>query len=209
MDAIARERERLVSRRRLMAGSAGVLAGTIAATALPFGEAVLAQGDSPFAGDVEVLNLLLALENLETAFYRDGVGLYAFGSDGFGNDIGAWLTAIGKHEKTHVSMLSQIITGLGGTAAAEATYDFGHTDAQSFLMTAAAIENLVVSAFNSAGRYLVDLGLITAAASILAVEGRHAAYLNLITGSGPFPDALDPSQSPDDVQKAIDSYIQS
>jgi hypothetical protein len=92
---------------------------------------------------------------------------------------------------------------------AEAVYNFGYTDAQSFLTTAAALENVGVAAYDGAGRYLKDLGLITAAASIVAVEARHAAYLNLITGANPFPDAVDSAKDADAVHKAIDPYVQS
>ena len=76
---------------------------------------------------------------------------------------------------------------------AEATYDFGdaYTDADAFLATAAALENTGVSAYDGAGQFLADPELLTAAGSIVAVEARHASYLNLITGEVPFPAAFE------------------
>ena len=74
---------------------------------------------------------------------------------------------------------------------AEATYYFGYTDANSFLMTAAALENTGVSAYDGAAQYLTDKGLLTAAGSIVAIEARHASYLNMVTGADPFPEGFE------------------
>ena len=212
LDQVFQERARLVSRRALLAGGAGLLAGAATIGVIPGGsigpDSALAQTKSPFANDIEILNFALTLEHMEATLYRDGAGQFAFGFDGFGNDIGAWLAAAGKHENTHVSTLTQVIAGLGGVPVAESVYNFGYSDAQSFLTTAAALENVGVAAYDGAGRYLKDLGLITAAASIVAVEARHAAYLNLITGANPFPDAVDPAKDADAVHKTIDPFVQ-
>ena len=211
LNQVVQERARLISRRAVLAGGTSLLAGVAAIGVAPGGSifpaVALAQTTSPFANDIEILNFALTLELMEAALYRDGVGLFTFGFDGFGNDIGAWLAAAGKHENTHVSTLTQVIAGLGGVPVAEAIYNFGYTDAQSFLTTAAALENVGVAAYDGAGRYLKDLGLITAAAAIVAVEARHAAYLNLITGANPFPDAIEPVSDADAVHKAIDPFV--
>jgi hypothetical protein len=100
-----------------------------------------------------------------------------------------------------------VIIQLGGEPVAEATYDFGYTDANSFLATAAAVENLGVSAYDGAGMYISDPGLLTAAGSIVAVEARHAAYLNLITGAEPFPAAYETPLSPDEVLAVAGPFI--
>ena len=67
-----------------------------------------------------------------------------------------------------------------------ATYDFGVTDAASFLATAMTLENVGVAAYDGAGQFIQNADLLTAAGSIVAVEARHAAYLNLVNLESPF-----------------------
>lgn len=210
---IRAERERLLSRRSLLGGLAagGALAVTGAAGLGRF--SALAQESTPdgemttFADDIEVLNYALTLEHLEAAFYREGVPQFTFGAGPFAESIDAYLAEIGEHEAAHVTTLTQVITELGGEPVAEATYDFGYTDAASFLATAAAVENLGVQAYDGAGAAISDPGLLTAAGSIVAVEARHAAYLNIITGAEPFPAAFETPLSPDDVLEIAGPFI--
>lgn len=205
------QRELILSRRSLLRGTALAAGGAAALTisgpaALGFRSA-FAQDDAPFKDDLEVLNYALTLEHLETAFYRDNAGSYDLGMDAFGNDIGAWMMAIGEHEQAHVDTLTKVITDLGGEPVAEAKYDFKVTDAMTFLATAAALENTGVSAYDGAGQYLQNMDLITAAGSIVAVEARHASYLNLITGAEPFPEAFEQAKSPDEILEIATPFI--
>jgi rubrerythrin len=206
------QREHILSRRTLMKGTAlaagGAAALTVGVGSGPLGlRSAFAQDDMPFKDDLEVLNYALTLEHLETAFYRDNAGNYELGMDAFGNDIGAWMMVVGEHEQAHVDTLTQVITDLGGEPVAEATYDFKVTDAASFLATAAALENTGVSAYDGAGQYLTNMDLITAAGSIVAVEARHASYLNLITGAEPFPEAFEQAKSPDEILEIATPFI--
>jgi hypothetical protein len=159
-----------------------------------------------FASDVEVLNYALTLEHLEAAFY-ELAGEFEFGADPFGNAIAEYLTVIGEHEAAHVTTLTDVVTQLGGTPVARAQYDFGVTDAQSFLTTAATLENVGVAAYDGAGQFLQNAELLTAAGSIVAVEARHAAYLNLLTGTSPFPAAVETPMTPAEVLDAAGGFI--
>ena len=159
-----------------------------------------------FTSDVDVLNYALTLEHLEATFYQASAD-YSLGADAFGNDINAWVAMIGEHETAHVDTLTQVIGDLGGEPVAAAEYDFGVTDAQSFLMTAAVMENLGVSAYDGAGQFIENADLLTAAGSIVAVEARHASYLNLITGASPFPAAFETPMTPDEVLAAAGPFI--
>ncbi len=166
---------------------------------------------SPFADDIEVLNYALTLEHLEYAFYRDGVGLFSLGTDGFGQDANANLAAIRDHEGAHVETLTQVITDLGGTPVAEGTYNFAdaYASLDAFLATAAAVENLGVQAYDGAAKYLESVDLLTAAGSIVAVEARHASYLNLLTGAIPFPVAFEAPLEPAAVLEIAGPFIAS
>ncbi len=156
-----------------------------------------------------MLNYALTLEHLEYAFYRDGVSQYKLGKDAFGNDIAKRLTEIRDHEKTHVDTLTKVIKGMNGTPVEEAKYDFGYTDATSFLATAAALENTGVMAYDGAGHYLKNADLLTAAGGIVAVEARHASYLNLITGAIPFPASFEIPKTKAEILAIAGPFIKS
>jgi rubrerythrin len=174
------------------------------ATSPALANLVAAQAD--FADDIDVLNYALTLEHLEAAFYQMA-GDYTFGSDAFGNSIDEWLAAVGAHETAHVDTLTQVITQLGGEPVAAAQYDFGVTDANSFLMTAATLENVGVAAYDGAGAAIQNPDLLTAAGSIVAVEARHAAYLNLLVGDNPFPAAFEKPMTKTEVLDAAGGFI--
>jgi hypothetical protein len=208
LDAVFEERSRLMSRRSLLKiGAAGAitvgLAGTIPATRLT----AFAQ-DIALVTDLDVLNYALTLEHLEYAFYRDGIGNFTFGNDPFGQSIDTNLAAIRDHEGAHVTALTDAITSMGGTPVTEATYDFGYgTDPVAFLATAAAMENTGVSAYDGAGQYIQTPDLLPVAGGIVAVEARHASYLNLITGADPFPNAFEVALTPAEVLEIATPFI--
>ena len=117
--------------------------------------------------------------------------------------------AIRDHEGAHVETLTSVITDLGGEPVAEATYDFGdaYTDPMAFMATAAALENTGVSAYDGAAQFITDPELLTAAGSIVAVEARHASYLNLLTGEIPFPAAFETPLTMDEVLEIAGPFI--
>jgi hypothetical protein len=211
---IAGERRRM-SRRGMLTGSlklAGGAAVALSLTTVPgavsLRSLVAAQ---ELTSDIDVLNYALTLEHLEYAFYRDGIGLFSFGADSRGQSIDTNLAAIRDHEGAHVETLTSVITDLGGEPVAEATYDFGdaYSDPTAFLATAAALENTGVSAYDGAGQFISDPELLTAAGSIVAVEARHASYLNLLTGQIPFPAAFETPLTMDEVLETAGPFIAS
>lgn len=215
LQTVIAERNRFISRRGLLTTGAKLGAGGAIALAIAgsprfsLGEA-FAQDDENggFEDDIAVLNYALTLEHLEYSFYRDGIGNFTFGPDPFGNSIDEYLGVIRDHEGAHVDTLTSVITDLGGEPVEEATYDFGYgTDSSKFLATAAALENTGVSAYDGAGRYIKDAGLLTAAGSIVAVEARHAAYLNLVTGVSPFPEGFETAKSMAEILDIAGPFI--
>ena len=211
LDDIMRERRRL-SRRNLLTNSlkaagGAALALTISSAPGPISLRRLAAAQEMTGMDV--LNYALTLEHLEYAFYRDGVGLFTFGNDSRGASIDTNLAAIRDHEMAHVDTLTKVITDLGGDPVAEATYDFGdaYTDPTAFLATAMALENTGVSAYDGAAQFIDDPDLLTAAGSIVAVEARHASYLNLLNGEVPFPAAFETPLTMEEVLKIAGPFI--
>jgi hypothetical protein len=167
--------------------------------------------ESPFAAPVEVINYALTLEHIEATFYRVGVKKFA-GSDyeaaGFQAALADRISAIADHEKAHVDALTAVVKQLGGKPVEEAKYEFGYTDLISFLATAAVIEGVGVAAYGGAAQYLQGQNdLLTAALTIHGVEARHAAYLNVVTGSSPFPDAFNAPMTPADVVDTVTPFF--
>lgn len=206
---IAAERRRL-SRRGMLTGSLKVAGGAALAMSLTSFPSIrnLAAAQE-LTSDVDVLNYALTLEHLEHAFYRDGIGLFDFGTDGFNQSINDNMAAIRDHEAAHVVTLTDVITSLGGTPVAEATYNFqdAYASVAGFLATSAALENTGVSAYDGAAQFISDAGLLTAAGSIVAVEARHASYVNLIVNEVPFPAAFETPLTPEEVLEIAGPFI--
>lgn len=207
-DVAKEARDQRLTRRGALGSSAKLAAGGAIAltTALSPAMTRLLAAQEEFEDDIDVLNYALTLEHLENAFYELSED-FELGEDGFNNSINDYVSQIGEHEAAHVETLTSVISDLGGEPVERAEYDFGVTDAQSFLATAAVFENLGVSAYDGAGQFLTDPGLLTAAGTIVAVEARHAAYLNLITGTLPFPAAFEEPLTPEEVLEAATPFI--
>jgi rubrerythrin len=176
--------------------------------------------------DLDVLNYALTLENLENAFYREGLetfdeddfarGMYGKNLDDLSTETSEEIQmmydhveVIGEHEAAHVGVLSEAITLLGGDPEPEASYDFGIETVEGFLATAQVLENTGVAAYAGAAPFIESPDLQSAALSIHSVEARHAAYLNDVNGESPFPDAFDSSLSQQEVLDAVAPFIQS
>jgi hypothetical protein len=204
-------REQLAnSRRNFFRRSAAIVGGGAVAAAT-----LSAQSQN---NDLTLLNYALSLENLEAAFYNEG--LTKFTSNDFAQGtllstlgpaaVGiaySYLQKIREHENAHVVTLSTVIKSLGGTPVAPCTYNFGYQSPDEFLKIAAVLENTGVMAYDGAIAQLTSKDLITAGASIATVEARHASYLNLITGSVPFPAAFDTPKSMQEILAAAGAFI--
>ncbi len=207
LDEIGEERRRRSSRRGLLVGSAKLAGGGLLAFGggLGTGRFALAQA---LEDNVDVLNYALTLERLEAAFYN--VGLDTFSQGDFDAEIFNNIVIIRDHEMQHVATLSETVTMLGGSPVEEQEYDFGDAfaDPAAFLETGAVLENTGVQAYDGAAQFLTDPDLLTAAGGIVAVEARHAAYLNELNDLSPFPDAVETPLPPDDVRAAIAPFIE-
>jgi hypothetical protein len=174
------------------------------------------QAATPVAGmtfetPVDVLNYALTLEHLEYAFYRDGLTEFSaedFSAAGYADNVYEFFGIIRDHEREHVETLVSVIGDLGGEAVEEAEYDFGYTDLAGFVGVAQVLENTGVSAYQGAAQFLIEEDeLLTAALTIHGVEARHAAYLNGLQGESPFPEAVNPTLTPDEVLAAAGPFI--
>lgn len=116
------------------------------------------------------------------------------------------------HENAHVEFL---VDALGDAAIAKPTFDFGAavTDVERFTLTAVVLEDTGVLAYNGQGPRLRRRTL-PAAASIVSVEARHAAWIRRIAfgpeyearpESLPAPVAFDGAASMRTILRAVES----
>jgi hypothetical protein len=166
-----------------------------------------------FSTDFGVLNYAYALEQLEAAFY-------AAAAANFYGDLnsaeGQYFMDLAAHEAIHRDFLAAAIPALDGTLIPNLEVDFSSIDfsnREQVLGTAQVLEDTGVSAYNGAGIYLQNPGLLTIAGKIVSVEARHAAAIRsaINPGSADFAgnDVVDPmtgfdvATSPADVLAAV------
>ncbi len=200
-----------MSRRRFLGASGTVLASGALALALGGvpGRVAAASPSAALAEmtDVDLLNYALTLEHLEYTFYQQGQSRFTRGDfsaapalsslgDAVRSRVYDYFNLIAEHERQHVQTLMSVIQSLGGTPVVACTYNFGYTTVDGYVAVAQALENTGVMAYDGALASLQAAQLQTAAATIATVEARHAAYLNLLNGDVPFPDAFDTPKTP-------------
>lgn len=165
----------------MVAGGA-LTAGGVVVAGLP---KLASSAPSP-AQDVRVLNLALLLEYIEAAFYAE-----ARARGALRGELRVFADVVGGHEQQHLAFLKKT---LGGKARAEPKMEFGKatTDPDAFVESALALEDTGVAAYNGQATNLTA-GALAAAARIVSVEARHAAWIRSIAGKTPAADATDPS----------------
>jgi hypothetical protein len=169
-----------------MTRSSFILRGALAAGAVygtscvaPFVSQALGETGG---GDAEILNFALTLEYLEADFYNvkgKQVGL--------SGQAKAYAKQFGAEEAEHVTALSAAIKQLGGKPVKKPTFVFPVTNESSFLALASVLENTGVGAYNGAGPSLQSKQVLASAGSIVQIEARHAAAIDLLLGKSPTP----------------------
>ncbi|KAF8954007.1 ferritin-like domain-containing protein [Flammula alnicola] len=127
--------------------------------------------------DATVLNFALTLEHLENAFYGGALAKFdqqAFLNAGLPTFARGRFAQVADHEKTHVKFLSD---ALGAKATKPCTYNFPYTDPKSFAALSQILEGVGTSAYTGAAQLITNKDYLTAAASVLATEARHASWV--------------------------------
>ena len=165
------------------------------------------------SGDIGILNYAYALEQLEAAFYTQ-VAMTPYSN--IDPMESALLTDIRDHEIAHREFFKSAL-GSKAIQALEVNFsaiDFSSRD--SVLGTAKAFEDLGVSAYNGAGKLIIDPGYLTLAGKIVSVEARHAAYIRDLISNGSFADStvidtngLDKSRTPMEVLNIAKAFLKS
>jgi hypothetical protein len=156
-------------------GAGGALAGTLARFA--------SSAPSP-AQDSRILNLVLLLEYVEAAFYAE-----AREKGALRGELRQFAKVVGAHEAQHVTFLKH---ALGRQARKPPRLAFGDatTNPDAFVRAAITLEDTTVAAYNGQATNLTA-GALAAAAKIVSVEARHAAWIRAIAGKVPAAEATD------------------
>jgi rubrerythrin len=180
-------------RRALVCGGATV--GALAAWGVP----QLSVASRSEEQDKRVLKLVLALEYTEAAFYKE-----ALARAGLKGELKAYARIVGEHEQAHVDFLKQ---ALGSAAQPEPRHDFGDRtkDADAFTAAAVNIEDLAVATYNGQAVNLTPPTL-KAAARIVSVEARHAAWIRSIAGEVPATRPTDPAVKEADTRAKLRDF---
>jgi hypothetical protein len=178
--------------------AAGAVYGLGAVT--PFVSQALAEAGG---GDVEILNFALTLEYLESDFYNvKGKEVRLTGV------ARSYARMFGEQEADHVEALTTTIKALGGKPVAKPTFVLPASSQSSFLALASTLENTGVSAYNGAAPSIKSKEVLAAAGSIVQIEARHAAAINLLIGKSPTPDeGFDVSLAKAKVLEAVKPLI--
>ncbi|KAI0819332.1 ferritin-like domain-containing protein [Trametes gibbosa] len=158
--------------------------------------------------DTTIAEYLLTLKQAESAFFSQGLAQFpasAFTNAGYPTWVRNRFIQIAAHESTHVNLLTD---GLGSSAPAACTYDFGFTDVGSFIDLAQRFTTVDASA-NIGGVSYVNSGTLqTSIASIAAAESREAAWItSSVQKRQPWNNALETPLSPDGAYSLISPYI--
>ena len=186
----------MITRRTALEMSAVAL-GAVAVGGVVLGEHADPAVSAPSAKqDAEILNFALLLEYVQAGVLHRGA--VARRADRRAKEFASTVAA---QEQEHIAFLKQ---ALGSAARKAPKLDFGDdtADAEKFSLAAFKLEDLGVAAYNAQAPNLTK-GSLAAAARIVSVESRHAAWIRDLRGMNPAPDASEPSV---DAQRVIDTF---
>jgi hypothetical protein len=146
--------------------------------------AVHARPSRSKAQDARILKLVLALEYTQVAFYEQ-----ALREARLRGDLREFAQTALEHERQH---LAAVRKALGSSGGSKPSFDFGSRtrSEQAFQQAAIALEDAAVASYNGQATNLTAPTL-AAAATIVSVEARHAAWIRTIAGEIAAPDPVD------------------
>ena len=154
----------------------------------------------------------MTLEWLEASFYQQGFAKFPqqdFLSLGLTQQEVNDLISVGQSEQDHVVLLQGAIAQAGVQPVQPCQYNFGFTDAQGMVGTAAVLENVGVSAYLGAAPLVSDGGILSTAGSILTIESRHQTFIRVASKVAAAPQSFDTPLSPKQVFSLAAPFIAS
>jgi rubrerythrin len=138
--------------------------------------------------DAEILGFALTMEYVQAGFYAE-----ALSRGTLEGELRDFARRVGDQERAHIAFIRK---ALGQAAGKPPKLDFGEDTGspEAFSEAAVKLEDLGVAAYNAQAPNLTKPTL-GAAAKIVSVEARHAAWIRAIAGDNPAPDAAEPTAS--------------
>jgi len=184
----------------VLKGSVAVVGG-LAGVAVG-GAQLAASADSggSAATDREILTYGLLIERLQAAFYAA-----ALAGGQLTGEARQFAQIVGAQEQAHVKYLSG---ALGPSAGASPRFRFGDsaTDPAKFVATAISLEETGLGVYNGQAVSLTPPTL-AAAARIVSVEARHAAWARALDGKDPAPVAVDVPIAVAEAKRTFEPFI--
>ena len=190
--------DRGASRGALLAAGAGLGLSAFAATPLVgrllrVDQAIAAPSK---AQDARILQLVLQLEHTQVAFYEQAL------RDGrLTGDLHGFAQTVLAHERAHLVAIQK---ALGALAGPKPTFRFGAKTKSSdaFVRTTIDLEDIAVAGYNGQATNLTR-STLAAAAEIVSVEARHAAWIRALAGEVAAPDPVDKPMTAQQVAEGL------
>ncbi len=156
-------------------------------------------GRSP-ARDQEIFMFGLLIERLQAAFYAA-----ALGGGRLTGEQRQFAEVVGAQEQAHVKYLA---AALGSNAGKSPRFHFGDaaTDPSKFITTAISLEQTGLAVYNGQAVNLTPTAL-AAAARVVSVEARHAAWARAIAGEIPAPVPVDIPITVSEAKRVFQTYL--
>ena len=148
--------------------------------------------------DGQMVARLIALELEASAYLAAGLSRFASDEGTSGDRIEPsqpTLVTIWQHDRGHLALLKSSALALGESELENPGTAIEIGNFAAFLWTLAKLKAASVSAYVAAVPEATDSRLRSQLARILAVEARHAAYLNARIGEPPFTGALEEARA--------------
>ncbi len=152
------------------------------------------------AHDQEILMFGLLIERLQAAFYAA-----ALHGGRLTGERRQFAEIVGAQEQAHVKYLA---AALGSHAGKSPSFHFGDaaTDPSKFITTAISLEQTGLAVYNGQAVNLTSTTL-AAAARVVSVEARHAAWARAIAGEIPAPVPVDVPITVSQAKRVFQTYL--
>lgn len=154
--------------------------------------------------DMDILQFALTLEHLEDQMYKQMLATNILS----GKEM-SYFQNFGAAEAAHVVALTDTISSLGGTpVTALQSYNFPVFNSRSAILNFAKVaEDIGVGAYQGAAAAISNKDILAAAGSIVQVEARHAAIVNMLLGMTPVPAAVTSSLTVAEVLEMVNPIL--